>query len=351
MVNIQSVANAFFQPENIENISPISDGLINDTYKVRCKTGLYILQRVNHEIFRDPNALNHNILRISKQLREAGFPLKSLNLCKDKSNQYTHYFQDSYWRVMEFIDGNVITHTDKPEIIEEAGSAFGNFLKYLQDIRLSEIKIPISGFVDFKKRFNDFIHSINTNHLNRSEAIKNEIDTLLHYEEYLNTILELLKECPDRLIHADPKLSNILFKNKKAVSVIDWDTCTIGPLLYDFSDMIRSFTNTSKEDDPDIEKVNFNYVSFQNLSRGFFSCLNNTLTTVEKSVILDGIGLLTYIQALRFYADYLNGDIYYKINYPEHNLIRGRNQLQLFLSIQEHQDDIRAYLIKILSSD
>lgn len=337
MVNTENVLSQFFSDPKKFELSPVNDGLINTTFKLyHPEYGFYILQKVNHEVFQNPEEVNSNISNLSNYLASVEYRLKRMELVENLEGDYTVKQGSNFWRILKYIKGKSTLISENPETVKNAGKAFGHFTSSLIDFPKGLLKVPILGFIDFQKRYSDFENSILSGIPSRIIDSEDEIEFLKSQKSYLERIITKLKSCPPRIIHADPKLSNILFDNKfiNPIAIIDWDTCMAGPILYDFSDMVRSYTNPLPEDSPDFENVKMNTELYQALIDGYIKELESILTQNETDLLHEGAGFITLIQALRFLTDYIHGDIYYKTDYDEHNLNRTRNQIALFKSIQ-----------------
>jgi aminoglycoside phosphotransferase (APT) family kinase protein len=225
---------------------------------------------------------------------------------------------------------------ENPKQAFQVGAFFGTFYRYLENIDTQQIQVVLSDFLDTKSRIDAFQLALQSANSDRLIKAQEQIEWVVKHQDLPQKWMQLQQEnsLPVRLIHADPKISNVLFDatTHQPKAIIDWDTLMLGTILYDYGDMIRSYTNTKLEDDPDPEGV-FNADVYSALTDGFLSAAGSFLTDIEKEFMSYAPQVIVYIQALRFLTDYLNGDIYYQCNYPEQNLNRTKNQINLLQQI------------------
>lgn len=337
---MEKILHQFFEFERLEEALPFGNGHINDTYKIsllqKGVTHHYLLQRLNDKIFQQPQAVMENIQLVADYLSKKEYPLFILKPFKTKKGALL--FRDekeNYWRVFNFFE-NTISY-DKVETTAqayEAAKAYGSFAKALNDLEINQLNTTIPDFHNSKKRMSDFLMAIKKGIPERVAEAKNEIDLILRHEYLFKKINQL--NLPLRAVHYDTKINNVLFDKttKKAVAVVDLDTVMPGTILSDFGDMVRTFTSAFDEDEQDFSKVKMRVDIYEALSEGFLSEMGSLLTVQEKENLPVAGSWLTLMQAVRFLGDYLQGDSYYKIKYPDHNLVRAKNQLALFQSMQ-----------------
>jgi len=339
----------FIDNENIVSIKEYGDGHINDTYLVTTDSSQYILQRVNQEVFNITNLTNnYKQLFISyKTLDESikHFP----DLCKNKDGEL-HILDSmgSAWRVAEFLD-NINAFSISPDIVTStlAGKAMGRFQNFLNRLDTDSFIDTIPDFHNPHKRFSSFEKSLDNSESALISAAKPEVDFALNNRYITDNMSNIISNniLPVRITHNDPKLENILFKSDKSDAyIIDLDTIMKGTLIFDFGDMVRSITSLAKEDEKDLAKVKFNFDHFRALAGGYFSELTNTISKSEKENIYNGILSVIYVQGIRFLGDFLEGNNYYKVQYPEHNLVRCRTQFKLLKEIIEMETEIKSFL-------
>ncbi len=323
-------------------IARINDGLINSTFKVETPEKSYILQKINSDIFKNHAALLENHLKVTAVLAASNYPKKLVRIVAAKNGESWVNDEDGIWRMTEFID-DTITFLKVPsaDLAFEAAKCLSEFYEILNRKPL-ELQEVLPGFIDFEKRIIDFQDAIKTADNQYLEAASEEISFLQSLltlpEKWI--ALSVSKKLPTRTIHADPKISNILFdKQDKAVAVIDLDTMMNAPILYDFGDMVRSYCNTTNEDDASTEN-NFSLETYQAVKAGFLTNLKEMLSDVELNNLDYAAKVVVYIQALRFLTDYLLGSVYYKTSYAAHNLDRTKNQIYLLKNLMKNIHEI-----------
>jgi Ser/Thr protein kinase RdoA (MazF antagonist) len=233
----------------------------------------------------------------------------------------------------------------------EGGRAFGNFFRYLSDFPVKELHIAIPYFHDTEKRLEWFRNSIEEADQSKLEEVREMIDYLEDRAEKMSTIKNAGNKglLPLRVTHNDTKFNNVLLdKNDKAICIIDLDTVMPGYVHYDFGDALRTIANTGEEDDRDLDNVRFNLDYFKAFTKGYLNRTLDILTEKEKKLLPLGPLMMTYNQVIRFLTDYLQGDIYYKTDYPKHNLQRTKAQLTLYKSMEEAEDEMRSYIYSFM---
>ncbi|HEY5823373.1 MAG TPA: aminoglycoside phosphotransferase family protein [Cyclobacteriaceae bacterium] len=317
----------------------ITSGHINFTYKL---TGpnQFILQRINKNIFKQPEVVANNIRIAADHLTtnypDYLFPSSILSASKEEMV----YDADGYpWRLFPYISDTFTV--DKVETVEEAFSAasgFGKLTANLWDIDATAFQEAIPRFHDLSLRFEQFQTALKNSTDERKINAKWAINQCLTQHPLVDKYDRLIdsKALTLRIMHNDTKINNILFNrsSRKAVCVIDLDTLMPGYFIYDLGDMIRTFVSPVSEEEKDFSKILFRREIYQSLIDGYFSAMNNCLTAEQKSLAPFAGYMMTYIMALRFLADYLNGDVYYQTHYPGQNLIRATNQLHLLITLQ-----------------
>jgi len=332
MTDIQKIKNIF---ENFEN--PVSDfevktlvsGHINRTYLILNHSKNFILQKINTKVFKQPEILAQNILNISNHLKSKNYPHQFLKPILFSDGKFIY---DSEWRIFEFIDNSQSFEKAKSNNqVFEAAKFLSEFYSYLNDLDPAEIGDSIPGFLDFNLRYGQFETALKNAGQSWIKNSKPEIEFVISNQQFLNDWNKISTEIPTRIIHADPKISNFLFdknSNEKIIALIDWDTFMCGPILYDFGDMARSYTNLKNEDDPSGGEI-FSQKNYEALKKGFLFYLKDQLTQTEIENLDTAAKTVIYIQAVRFLTDYLNGDIYYHTDFSGQNLNRTKNQINL----------------------
>ncbi len=323
------------------NLSPITDGLINTTYLLEDKDRKekFILQRINHHVFKQPEVIINNHLAVNQLLENGDYPFMCIKPIPSSTGSFiVKDNQIGAWRMTRFIES-----TQTLFRIPDSGTAYasakaiGCFLKTVNTGNMPNIQTPIPDFINFEKRISDYkdsLHKADSSSISNASAEIEETNRLLTLpQQWID--MEKNHLLPKRIIHGDPNVRNILFKDSRPLAIIDLDTIMISTLLYDFGDIARSYTNTTNEDDGTATE-NFNADIYEAVKEGFLSDLKEKLVPEELDNLDYAAQVVIYIQAVRFLTDYLNGNTYYSITYPEHNLNRTRNQLQLLKGLREY---------------
>lgn len=367
LINISRNFKIDGEPTNIEICS---SGHINKTYAITYKTNddeskKYILQYVNTNVFPNLPELMTNIKKVTKYMNEKAMQ-KGENTDRltikliDTINENPYAIYNKNWRMEEFID-NTKTYltTENLDILYEAGKAAGKFQKHLDGFPAEELYEIIPGFHHTPNRVNQLKEALSNKEniekrKERFELAKEAIYFATDKKriEKTNIITKKLetKEIPYRVTHNDTKLSNILFdkETNKAVCLIDLDTVMPGALCYDFGEGLRTGITTSKEDEQDLSKIYADINRFESYTKGFLEETKQFITREELDTLPLGLWMMTYENAIRFLADYLNGDVYFSVNenIENHNLIRTKAQLELLKQIEEKEDKMKGVIEK-----
>ena len=353
---LQILSN-FSLSENAIEAAPFGNGHINDTLKVTTESGetKYILQRINHHIFTNVEMLQNNISIVTSHIRkklegrgETDIDRKVLTFLPTKEGKKYFYDGDNYWRVCMMITDSKSLEEVNPELSYEAGKAFGNFQSMLSDIPDGALGETIPNFHNMEFRLQQFRDALKANAAGRIESVGDIVDELEKRANAMCIQEELFREgkLNKRINHCDTKVNNVLFDNAtgKVLCVIDLDTVMPGYVLSDIGDFIRTGANTGAEDDSNLDNINVNMEIFKAYTRGYMETAKSFLTPLEISFLPYGGRLLTYMQTVRFFTDYLNGDTYYKIHHPEHNLQRTKAQFKLLQSLEAHSDEMDDFM-------
>ena len=347
MKDPQFIAGQFAIEGNILDIKPLGSGLINDTFRVYTDgADDYVLQRINNAIFKDVELLQHNIDCATAHIRKKGGMTLTFLPCKATGKSYWTD-GETYWRVSVFIKDSFTYDTVNPEYSYYAGKAFGQFEAMLADIP-DTLGETIPDFHNMELRARQLKEAVQADAAGRMKEpeVQAILKDLQQYEEEMCKAERLYREgkLPKRICHCDTKVNNMLFdKDGNVLCVIDLDTLMPSFVFSDFGDFMRTAANTVAEDDPAIEKVALRMDIFEAFAKGYIEGAT-FLTPIEKENLPYAACLFPYMQAVRFFADYINGDTYYKIQYPEHNLVRTRNQVALFHAAYEKQAAMKAYI-------
>ena len=344
------------------DVEVMHDGHINTTNVVIFNedgaTKKYLVQGINTHVFKKPDELMENIVGVTTFLREkiaenGGNPdRETLTFIPARDGRYFYYHEGKCWRIYHYIeDSYTINVINNNEVFENAGRSFGLFQKNLSGYPMESLFEIIKDFHNTPKRLENLKASVKADVKNRAESVKAEIDFALARESKAKTVLNLYRDglIPLRVTHNDTKLNNILFDKttNESICVIDLDTIMPGFSLYDFGDAIRFGGNTAVEDEKDLDKVKLSLPLFESFTKGFLSTCATALTKAEVDHLAFSAALMTYECGIRFLADYLDGDVYFRIGYPEHNLVRARNQFRLVEEIENHLDEMNEIVQRI----
>ena len=358
---LNSVVKHFDLKGKVDSIKPLGNGLINDTYIVRTEGDApdYVLQRINHNIFTDVDTLMTNICEVTSHIRkkleaagEKDIDRKVLTFVPNTTDGKYYFFDgENYWRVMVFIPDAHTFEAVNPESSRNAGKAFGNFQAMLVDID-AELKESIPDFHNMEFRLKQLRDAVEADPEGRVAEVKPILDELEKRAHEMTKAERLYREgkLPKRICHCDTKVNNMMFDdNGDILCVIDLDTVMPSFIFSDYGDFLRTGANKLAEDDPDIDRVEFDMDIFRAFTEGYLSSAKSFLTPLEIENLPYAAALFPYMQAVRFLTDYINGDTYYKIKYPDHNLVRTRNQFKLLQSVEAHTPEMREFIAEKLA--
>jgi hypothetical protein len=334
--------------------APFGSGHINGTYKaLYSQAGTvvpYILQKINTDIFKEPDLLMENICRVVDHMKSKygkiskNVSRRTLTLVPSKNSGYLYKDKhNSYWR-MFFCLENMATYDviESEEMAYHGARAFGRFQYLLSDLPQPRLHDTIPNFHNTPWRFETFEKAIKKDVSNRAVDVKEEIDMYMAMKPYASKLLELYNKglIPERICHNDTKLNNVMLDNETGESkcVIDLDTVMPGFVAYDFGDLVRTGTCIAEEDEIDTSKIVINMDMFKSIAWGYLNGASGLFSKAEKdSLVLGGI-VITLEIGLRFLTDHLQNDIYFKIHRPHHNLDRARAQMALVKQIEKNYD-------------
>lgn len=358
--DLQKLASQFFKIEKWHSARPLGKGHINDTYLIDFQADgnrqQWVLQILNTQIFKNPAAVEANWQAAADHLARSKYPLK-IPALQPPINQQTNppKFQNSKTpklqtvRVTPFFENTFAPETAAtPALAFEAARAYALFLRHLADFPVEQLQETIPDFHNSQKRWQTFQTTLKNDPAGRLKTCQAAVEKMLQTESIFLKINELKAagELPTRPTHNDTKAGNVLLDSLtgQAVAVIDWDTIMPGTVLSDFGDMLRSFAPDRAEGDPQHENLSLRPKVVEAMCSGFLGETRHFLTKTEKENLLLGGFWIIAEQALRFLTDYLAGDVYYKISYPEQNLVRAENQLSLLREVQFFEKEIKRML-------
>lgn len=355
---IREIANKFCIRGEYQDFKQNTAGLINKTFIVRSKEGdkvyHYVLQTVNTAVFTHPKELIRNISSVTDFLREkikqSGGDASRETLCLIPTHDGELYYIDpdgKFWRMYNYIEGaRTYDLVENDEMFYRCGKGFGHFQRLLADYPADTLYPTIPRFHDTPNRLCDFKRAIEENRAGRAAQVAREIAGYLAHADFCDCVTKYIEngEVPVRVTHNDTKLNNIMIDchSGQAICVIDLDTVMPGSALYDFGDAIRYGANNAAEDEKDLSKVYLRKDLFRAFTKGFLEEASASLTERELALIPESAVLMTLECGMRFLGDYLNGDVYFGIRYPEHNLDRARTQLKLVNDMLANLDEMHA---------
>ena len=329
------------------------NGHINDTYIVKGNPK-HTVQKINTYVFKEPEKLMDNVEAVTNHLKKkiianGGDPEReTLTVVKTKDGKNFLKDGDDYYRCYVFVDDvDVIEDNATPEDLYEAAYAYGKFMNMLADFPAEELHETIVDFHNTVKRYNDFENSVKADKSGRASSVAEEIKFVQDRKDYTGVVVNAMKEgkIPLKVTHNDTKLNNILFDKEthKGICVIDLDTVMPGSALYDFGDALRFAGSTGTEDEQDLSKIEFDLEKFRMFTKGFINSAKDSLNDYEIELLPFSIMLMTLECGMRFLADHIDGDVYFKVHREGHNLDRCRTQFKLVADMEakkQQMDDI-----------
>ena len=356
---VKRVAKEFVNVNQIQEIKELKGGHINSTYLIKMPEAEYILQQINNDVFVSPFGMMHNIQQITDHIRrkviyDGKNPNRCvLNIVKTVYDQVLCVRENEYWRCMQYIDNSTAyEHIESPEMFQEMGRVVGEFQELLEGFHTRILDETIPHFHDTPYRYKHFLNVVKVDSCDRVKNVKDEIDFIKSNRSIYPTIVKWIDDqvIPRRVTHNDTKPSNVLIDDTtgKALCLIDLDTVMRGSLLYDYGDALRIGCSTAPEDERDLSKVNIDLKMFESFTRGFLKAIKKTITPEEVRGLYLGFKIITCEIAMRFLDDYLDGDHYFKVSYPEHNLVRARCQIQMVKELDKKEAEIHAIINRLL---
>ncbi len=359
------VVGQFALEGHVTEAVPYGSGHINDTYCVRVdssdgKVRRYIFQRINHRVFQNIEGLMDNIDRVTRHLRnkltanaEADAARQALHLVPTRDQKtYARSDGGEYWRVYDFIEGASTYDVCRgPDQAYEAAKAFGRFQAMLVDLPGPRLVETLPYFHHTPRRLEALRQAIQKDARGRHAEVQHEIAFCEARAKEAGVIVEAMEQgrLAERTTHNDTKLNNVLIEDRtgRGLCVIDLDTVMPGSVLYDFGDMVRTFTPTAAEDETDLEKVMLDMNIFDGLAEGYLTATGEFLTPAERQYLVCAGKLITFTIGIRFLTDYLAGDVYFKIARPRQNLERARTQFKMVSEIEARQKEMERRVMPV----
>lgn len=340
--HMKDVLPVFGIAENNVRIEPFGSGLINHTWKVTSPDREYILQKVNHQVFAEPDRIARNQRLMADYLRQhyPGY-LFVAPMAPVAGNELLYHSGEEYFRLFPFVAGSHAKDVvETPRQAYEAAQQFGRFTRLLSGMDVLQLETTIPDFHNLSLRYRQFLHAIDHGNRERRQACRAVIEELLSH----NTIVEqyeMIKASPDfrlRPTHHDTKISNVLFDaHNNGLCVIDLDTVMPGYFVSDVGDMMRTYLSPVSEEETDLSKIRVQEEMYSAVVEGYYSEMKEVLTEAEKEGFFYAGKFMIYMQAIRFLTDHLNNDVYYGARYQGHNLVRAKNQALLLMRLIEKE--------------
>ena len=358
---MQNILRAYHFYDDIEKVEKFGNGHINKTFLVETKNGKFIVQQINTNVFKNPIAVMENIELITNHIREVACkedcdPTRAaLEIVNTLDGKTYVVWDNTYWRCYKYVVGartyEIIEH---PQMFYEVGLAVGIFQRQLNNFPIEKLHITIPDFHNTPVRYKKFVEVATKDPYHRGIDAFNEVKFVFDRRHGMGKIVDLLEknEIPLRVTHNDTKLNNVMIDEvtKKAICVIDLDTVMPGSVLYDFGDAIRVGASTAVEDETDLNKVHLDIELFKAFTQGFLEKTHDILTEKEIDNLVEGAWIITLECGMRFLTDYLENDVYFKTNYPTHNLVRARTQFKLVTEIEKNYEILKNIVKDILKS-
>ena len=359
--NLYALLQAFDLRTDIKGvrITSYSGGHINSTFLVESEPK-YILQKINTHVFPNPVELMNNIepvtAHLSEKLAKNGEDVSrgTFSVIKTKAGKnYVERENGDFYRVITFIDAISHNNIENPAQLCCVAKVYGKFQKMLADFDANKLFEVIPLFHHTPNRMKNLLKAIEENKSGRLDTVRADVEFALSYKDRISAIVDGIEDgsIPLRVTHNNAKLNNFLFDRStdECLCMIDLDTVMPGSLLYDFGDALRVGASSAAEDETDLDKVNFCIEPFEQFTRGLLESLSGGLTERELELLTYSHFLMTFEVGIRFLTDYLDGDVYFKTAYPEHNIDRARNQFKLVRDIDARMEELNALVKKIYS--
>jgi len=353
---LHNIIKNFFPYSVAKEVKPFGHGHINNTYKLdlRDEKKSYILQQINTDVFKDPHGICDTHNRLQDEIFKGQHPITIAELIPtaDGKKLFTDT-EGGVWRMTSFIENSYTVDVVEEEWQAfEAGNAFGWFAKACDKLDAGTFKESIKDFHRLSFRLRQLNEAIEADKAGRLESIKEIVKFYKDREASVSAIERLVDEgkIPLRVVHNDTKINNLLFRDKNAAAVIDLDTVGPGILYYDYGDALRTSASSAAEDEKDLKKVHFNIDSFRAFTNGYIGQVKTIVTDDEEELFYMAPMLMTYIMGIRFLADYINGDVYYKVAHKEHNIDRSKVQKKLIESMEMQVTEMKKIIANALNA-
>lgn len=361
---LQRIGRQFHIEGEFHEAHRIKVGHINETFAVTYfqegRTVRYVHQTLNTEVFKEPVPLMNNVLRVTEHIREklleegvSDLDRRALRVIRSRDGK--PYFLDHeghFWRTFLFVERvRTFEAAETPTQAFQAAQAFGHFQSLLSDLSCNDLAVTIPDFHHTRKRFQKLQQAIEQDECDRASEAAKEIAFALKQDAMVDVLLNAHArgEIPERITHNDTKFNNVMLDHEtgEAMCVVDLDTVMPGLVLYDFGDMVRTTTSRTAEDETYLDRVELEMPFFEQLARGYVESTRSFLTSREKSYLVISGALITFTIGIRFLTDFLEGDHYFRVHRPDHNLVRCRKQFKLVESIQEKSEEMQRFVDRL----
>jgi len=337
---------------NTPSIQSFGSGLIHNTWKISDNSKEYILQRINHQVFKNPSFIAHNVTAIASWL-EKNHPeyFFVAPLTAKNAESILHIPNEGYFRLFPFVkDSHTHDTAQTPQQAFEAARQFGSFTRVLNGFPVGNLKITLPDFHNLSFRYSQFEEAVRSGNQSRITEAEKIIQYLCSHNDILSTYQQIIsnKDFKLRVTHHDTKINNVLFdKNEKGICVIDLDTVMPGYFISDVGDMMRTYLSPVSEEEKNFDKISIRENFFYAIARGYLEEMGKELSQAEIDHFVYSGMFITYMQALRFLTDHLNNDRYYGASYPGHNYVRAMNQVTLLQRLLEKQAELQNMVTRI----
>ena len=339
---MEEIFSAYNLLQNQLEVEPFGNGLINQTWRIKNSHDDFILQKINHTIFKHPEAIAANVRMLADYLSGTHPGFLFIEPIKTKNNEEMGYIAGKgYYRLYPYVkQSHTINAVEKPQQAYEAARKFGQFTRILSGFPVDHLQITLPDFHNLSLRYEQFTEALENGNKKRLQQSQELIGFITVNKKIADTYENILHNPAFKLrvTHHDTKISNVLFnKDDKGLCVIDLDTVMPGYFISDVGDMIRTYLSPASEEEKDFSKIEIREEYFTAIWIGYMSEMNDELSTEEKNHFIYAGKFMIYMQAIRFLTDHLNNDIYYGAKYPGHNLVRAGNQAVLLQRLLEKE--------------
>lgn len=346
--------DAFGVSQDGLEVSRFGSGHINNTFLLKKNDGSkYVLQRINVNVFKEPQVIADNLRMAASYLAQHHPDYLFITPVPTKDGKDLFVMNNEYWRMIPFIaDSVTIDEADSPKQAFEAAKQFGRMARFLSGIDMKPFKPTIPNFHNLTLRYSAFQEAIPNAREDRREKAEAMIDAFLRYSDIAVTYekLKTSKDFPDRLMHHDTKINNVLLNKDtfEGICVCDLDTLMPGKIISDLGDMVRTYVSPVSEEERDFSLISIREDYYEALMQGYLSEVGDSLTDVEKEQLFFAGKFMIYMQGIRFLTDYLNGDVYYPVKYATHNFDRAKNQLVLLEQLVAKEAVLQGIIVRCL---